>query len=87
MKIRDYIQTQVFARHLSNDRPTLVIYDPARRYRTIALGMASATTRILDAGLSVIEQREAAMSGLRDLAGGKLQHLVIWTPASLPRNL
>lgn len=84
MKIRDYIQAQVFARRLSNERPTLVIYDPARRYRGVALGMASATTRVLDAGVSVIEQREAAMSGLRDLAAGKLQHLVIWTPAAVP---
>jgi hypothetical protein len=84
MKIRDYIHTQVFARRLSNERPTLVIYDPARRYRSIALGLANANTRVLDAGLSVIEQREAAMSGLRELAAGKLQHLVIWTPADVP---
>jgi hypothetical protein len=84
MKIRDYIHAQVFVRRLSNDRPTLVIYDPARRYRGVALGMASETTRVLDAGVSGIEQREAAMSGLRDLAAGKLQHLVIWTPAAVP---
>ena len=85
MTIRDYIQNQVFARRLQ-ERATLVIYDPARRYRDIALDLATDQCRVIDGSLSVIEQRELATEAMTDLAEGRIHHLVVWLPAKPPRE-
>ena len=85
MTIRDYIQNQVFARRLQ-ERSTLVIYDPARRYRDIALDLATDQCRVIDGSLSVIEQRELATEAMTDLAEGRIHHLVVWLPAKPPRE-
>ena len=55
--------------------------DPPRRYRDIALEMASEKCRVIDASQSVIEQRELATDVLLDLADGKIEQLVVWVPA------
>jgi len=85
MTIRDYIQNQVFARRLQ-ERSALVIYDPTRRYRDIALALATDQCRVLDASLSVIEQRELATEALNSLAEGRIHHLVIWVPSKPPQE-
>lgn len=85
MTIRDYIQNQVFARRLQ-ERAALVIYDPTRRYRDIALDLATDQCRVIDASLSVIEQRELATEAMAALAEGQIHHLVIWVPAKPPQD-
>ena len=71
MTIREYIQNETFGRR-AQECASLVIYDPSHRYRGIALAMDSATCRVLDASLSVIEQRELATEALLDLAEGQI---------------
>jgi hypothetical protein len=83
MSIREYFRDEVFTKRAA-DAGCLVIYDPARHYRDIVRGMESASCRVLDAGSSVIEQREAAMTALRDLGDGKIQRFVLWVPARKP---
>jgi PglZ domain-containing protein len=83
MTIRKYIHDEVFAKR-ATESGCLVIYDPARRYRNIVCAMESGSCRIIDAGSSVIEQREAAMAALSGLSDGKIQQLVLWIPAQKP---
>ncbi len=85
MKIRDYIRNEVFANRAER-AGCLVIYDPKRRYREIVSTLSSASHRVIDAGLSIIEQREAAMSGLAELGAGKIHQLIIWVPAIPPSS-
>ena len=85
MTIREYIQNETFGRR-AQEHASLVIYDPSHRYRDIALNMDSATCRVLDASLSVIEQRELATEALLDLAEGQIHQLVVWVPASAPED-
>lgn len=83
MSICDYIQDQVFARR-AQEHGALVIYDPFRRYRDIALALNSEQCRVIDTSQSVIEQRETATESLTDLAEGKIHQLVIWVPGPRP---
>src|SRR6516162_6583502 len=83
MSIREYIRDEVFAKRAA-DTGCLVIYDPTRRYRDIVHGMESASCEVIDAGLSVIEQREAAMTSRRDLGDGKIQQFIVWVPVQKP---
>lgn len=85
MTIREYIQNETFGRR-AQEHASLVIYDPSRRYRDIALAMDSSTCRVLDASLSVIEQRELATEALLDLAEGRIHQLVVWVPATAPED-
>lgn len=83
MSIGKYIQEEVFGKRLKQGR-ALVVYDPERRYREVALAMAAKDCEVLDASTSLIEQREAAMRGLQRLGAGNLDHLVVWSPARPP---
>jgi hypothetical protein len=83
--IRDYIKKEVFAKRAA-EAGCLVIYDPSRKYREIASGMASTSCKVIDISQSVIEQREAAITALRDLGEGKIHELVIWVPAPHPQS-
>lgn len=83
MTIRDYIQNQVFG-HRAQEHGALVIYDPTRRYRDIALSMSSDKCRVIDASQSVIEKREESTEALDALAEGRIHQLVIWVPAYRP---
>jgi hypothetical protein len=85
MTISDYIRDDVFAKRAA-ESGCLVIYDPRRRYRTIVSGMNSATCRVIDASTSVIEQREAAMAALLDLAEGTIHQFIVWVPAQHPES-
>ena len=85
MTIRDYIQKQVFFRR-AEEQGCLVIYDPQRRYRDLALSMDSDRCRVINAAESVIEQREAATEALRDLAIGTIHELILWIPSSRPQD-
>ncbi len=85
MAIREYIQTQIFGRR-AQDRGSLVVYDPARRYRDIALGLASERCQVIDASKSVIERREMASDALLALGEGRIHQLVVWIPADPPQD-
>ena len=56
LSIRDYIRNEIFARR-AQEGGIIVIYDPGRRYREVALSMVTDQCRVIDASLSVIEQR------------------------------
>jgi hypothetical protein len=83
MSIRDYIRDQIFARR-ANEKGILTIYDPARRYREIALSMKNEKRRVLDVAESVIRQREDATLALGQLADGSIHQLVLWIPTNRP---
>ena len=85
MKIRDYIRNEVFAGRAAK-HGALVIYDPLRRYRDMALSLAGSQCCVIDAGTSIIEAREASMRALRDLTEGKIQQLIVWLPTSKPES-
>jgi hypothetical protein len=85
MTIREYIKNHAFG-HRAQEHGVLVIYDPDRCYRDIALSMATAQCRVIDAAQSVIEQREAATEALMELAEGRIHQLVIWIPALRPED-
>lgn len=85
MTIREYIQHQIFEQRAQNNG-ALVIYDITRRYRDIVMHMVSDRCRVIDASLSVIEQREAATDALAALAAGQIHQLVIWVPAVRPED-
>lgn len=85
MTIREYIREQVFSRR-AKENGSLVIYDPTRKYRDIALDMESEQCLVIDATQSVIEQREAATEALTALAEGTIHQLIIWVPANAPED-
>ncbi len=85
MTIREYIQNEIFGRR-AREHSSLVIYDPSRRYRDIALAMASEKCRVIDTSQSVIEQRELATDALLGLADGQIHQLVVWVPAAVPED-
>lgn len=83
MTIRDYIRDQVFARR-AQERGCLVIYDPARKYREVALSLATNKREVIDVGESIIQQREAAAEALERLASGEIHQLIFWVPTQRP---
>lgn len=83
MTIRDYIREQVFARR-AQDRGSLVIYDPARRYRDVVGALATDKRRVIDVSESIIQQREVASAALGELASGTIHQLILWIPAKRP---
>jgi hypothetical protein len=85
VSISDYIRDNVFAKRAS-ETGCLVIYDQARRYRKIVSSMGSPSCWVIDASLSVIEQREAAMAALLDLAEGKIHQFIVWVPTKYPES-
>jgi hypothetical protein len=85
MAIRDFIRDKVFAARAAEAR-CLMIYDPERRYREIALAMADDKRVVIDVGASIIEQRELASEALSRVAQGKADSLIVWTPLPQPRD-
>ena len=84
--IRDFIAEKVFAARAAEAR-CLMIYDPDRRYRDIALGLANDKREVIDVSTSIIVQREVAAEALSRLARGAIDSLVIWSPFPLPRDV
>ena len=86
MKIADYIQEQF--RQRVESHTGLVIYDPAKRYRDLANGLASETVTVVDTTDSIILGRERAMDAWVNLskAGKQPQYLVVYVPAKPPAS-
>lgn len=83
MSIETFIQREVFAPRLAK-RAVLVVYDPARRYRDLCLGMAEDKRIVVDASDSSILAREAASLALVALGQGRVQQLLVYVPAAAP---
>lgn len=84
MTLREYIRDQVFAPR-ADAHGCLVIYDPEKRYREIALALATGKKReVIDISASIIEQREAATQALDRLASGAIHQLILWIPMRRP---
>jgi hypothetical protein len=90
MSIKEFIQKEVILRRLGEreSHGVLVVYDPARRYRDLCLELASDTRRVIDAGESSIEAREAAQSALLALGQSRatLKQLLVYVPVPPPRT-
>ena len=83
MNIADFIQEEIFRRR-TQEHSCLVVYDPARRYRELALELQSERFRVIDVSKSVVEQRELANEAFADLSDGRIHQLVIWIPCAKP---
>ncbi len=85
MKLKQFIQTEIFAPRLAKSG-VLVVYDPAKYYRQICLDMATAECRIVDATESSIESRESALAMLQQLGelDGPTRSMVVYVPATVP---
>ena len=85
MSIQTFIQDEILLPRLRQNG-VLVIYDPAQRYRTLCLALASDTLRVVDATESSIESRETAMQALHELGrpNTPLTGLLVYVPAQAP---
>lgn len=85
MKIREFIQNQ-FAERLK-DSPSLIMYDPERRYRDIALKLGQEGYKVIDASESTILGREEALDEWLKLGSGRCEEkLVIYLPLRKPEK-
>ena len=85
MSIATYIQNDVLLPRLGRTG-ILVVYDPARRYHELCMGMTAAGLKVVDASQSSIESRELALGLLGELAqpNAKTTGLLIYVPAAAP---
>ena len=87
MKISEFIQSQILLPRLQQ-ASTLVVYDPARRYRELCLALASDILLVVDASASSIESRELALQALQRIGqpGSAAQELLIYVPDAAPQD-
>lgn len=83
--IRDFVRDKVFAARAAEAR-CLMIYDPDRRYRDLAVALAGDSREVIDVAGSIIEQREAAAEALARLAQGVTNSVIVWAPLAKPRD-
>ncbi len=85
MTIATFIRDQILRPRLL-ETGCLVVYDPVGRYRDLCLGLADKRVRVVDASLSSIESRKAALMDLRDIAQPKsdLDGVLVYVPARAP---
>ena len=85
MSIATYIQKDVLLPRLGSTG-VLVVYDPARRYHELCMGMNAEGLKVVDASQSSIESREMALGLLGELAqpNAKTTGLLIYVPARPP---
>ena len=85
MKIQEFIKNQ-FSERLKSS-PSLIIYDPERRYREIALKLAKEGYKVIDAGESTILGREKALDDWLKLGEGRGEdRLIIYIPIRRPEK-
>lgn len=85
MKIAEFVQQEIVLKRLG-EQHILVVYDAERRYRDLCLELASEQCRVIDAGASSIESREAALVALQEMApiNAANKGLLIYVPAAAP---
>jgi PglZ domain len=84
MSVADFIRNEIFLPRLKK-ASVLAVYDPAKRYRAICLSLSDPDKKVVDAGDSSIEAREAAMLSLTALGkSGQAKELLVYVPAKPP---
>lgn len=87
MSIAEFIQQKVLMPRLKKSSAgSLVVYDPQGLYRELCLSLASEKVRVVDAGESSLESREAAMRILLEMGppDSQLDGMLVYVPASPP---
>ncbi len=86
MKIKTYIQNEVFLPRL-NESVVMVVYDDQNRYRETCLEMADEKTTVIDASIGSIHSREQANQTLQTIgASQNLHRMLIYVPTSPPET-
>lgn len=85
MTIAAFIRDEVLLPRLLK-KGCLVVYDPVGRYRDLCASLANERIRVVDASLSSIESRKAALMDLRDIGRPKsgLDGVLVYVPAGPP---
>jgi hypothetical protein len=85
MKIAAFIADEVLRPRLLG-RGCLMVYDPARRYHEVCLGMAGERLRVVDAGEGSLAARRSMQQALGELGqpGAPLDGLLVYVPAAPP---
>ncbi|WP_429498562.1 hypothetical protein [Paraburkholderia youngii] len=83
MPIETFIQQEILAPRMA-DKGVLVVYDHEHRYHGTCTSMESEHCRVVDASASSITSREQATQALVDLGQGRIEHLLVYVPASAP---
>ena len=86
-KIKQFIQWDVLIPRLQ-DAGVLVVYDPVRRYHELCLELATPERQVVDASLSSIESRLAALAVFQELgqSGTVIKELLVYVPARAPMS-
>ncbi|WP_417477292.1 PglZ domain-containing protein [Maricaulis sp.] len=87
MSIAAFIRDSVMKPRLKK-AGSLVVYDPASRYRDLVHELDDERVRVIDASESSIESRCAAIGALREVGRpqGGLDAVLIYVPAKLPQT-
>lgn len=85
MSIAEFIRESVLRPRLKQ-AGCLVVYDADRRYREQCFDLAGDQLRVVDASISSIESREAALLALREVGKGALEAVLIYVPSSRPET-
>ena len=84
MSIAEFIQNKILRPRLQKTG-CLVVYDPAGHYQDVCNGLADERLLVVDASMSSIESRVAAIRGLRDVIDRQLAGILVYVPAKAPR--
>jgi len=84
MTIESFVKTG-FSRRLEKRR-CLVVYDPERRWASIALGLEGVHTTVVDASESIVLAREAAFDAWARLGDDPSAKLVVYIPRPRPKD-
>ena len=87
MSITEFIRESVLRPRLKQ-AGCLVVYDPDQRYREQCHDLAGDKVRVVDASVSSIESREAALLALREVGQPQfpLEGVLIYVPAKRPET-
>lgn len=85
MSIAEFIRESVLRPRLKQ-AGCLVVYDADRRYREQCFDLAGDQLRVVDASISSIESREAALLALREVGKAALEAVLIYVPTQRPET-
>lgn len=87
MTIAEFIRESILHPRLTQSG-CLVVYDADKRYREQCFDLASEKVRVVDAGESSIESREAALLALREVGQPKsgLEGVLVYVPTKRPET-
>lgn len=85
MSIAEFIRESIFRPRLKQ-AGCLVVYDTDQRYREQCFDLASDKVQVVDASVSSIESRRAAVLALREVGKTTLEAVLIYVPAKRPQT-